>query len=273
MNILEEIVLHKRKEVEFAKLNIPIAKLEKTDFFDRKTFSIKHFINKPNSTGIIAEFKKKSPSKGIINDKAKVDEVTGAYSEAGVSAISILTDKEYFGGSLQDLTKGREMNSIPVLRKDFIIDEYQIIESKSVGADLILLIAAILTPQQVKEYATLAHSLGLEVLLEVHDKEELDATLTPEVDLVGINNRNLKTFEVDLKLSYDLVKEIPNEFIKVSESGISNPQTILDLKAAGFKGFLIGENFMKTTNPGLACQEFVQTLRNLAKKSSQKKEA
>jgi indole-3-glycerol phosphate synthase len=266
MNILEEIVIHKRKEVDLAKLAVPIANLEKADFFDRKTFSITHSLNKANSTGIIAEFKKRSPSKGIINDKAKVEEVTAAYAEAGVSALSILTDKEYFGGDFKDLIKGREMNSIPVLRKDFIIDEYQIIESKAMGADLILLIAAILTPQQVKEYATLAHSLGLEVLLEVHDQSELEATLTPEVNLVGINNRNLKTFDVDINLSYKLIQHIPNDFIKVSESGIHDPKTIIELRKAGFKGFLIGENFMKTANPGGSCNEFIQTLRNLEKK-------
>ncbi|HYG39939.1 MAG TPA: indole-3-glycerol phosphate synthase TrpC [Cytophagales bacterium] len=267
MNILEEIVIHKRKEVELGKLAKPISLLQKTDFFDRKTFSIKHFLKKPDSCGIIAEFKRKSPSKGIINDKAKVDHVTSLYAEAGVSALSILTDNQFFGGSNNDLTKGREMNSIPVLRKDFIIDEYQIFEAKAIGADVILLIAAILTPEQVKNFATLAHSLGLEVLLEVHDRNELELTLTPEVDLVGVNNRNLKDFSVSINTSLDLAHFIPDDFIKISESGISDPNLILTLKQAGFRGFLIGENFMQNPDPGSSCKAFVEELRRIEKKS------
>lgn len=271
MSILEEIVIHKRKEVELAKLAYPISELEKSNFFDRKTFSISHALTKANSSGIIAEFKRKSPSKGIINDKVKVDIVTAEYADAGVSALSILTDNQFFGGSNVDLTIGREMNSIPVLRKDFIIDEYQIVEAKAIGADVVLLIAAILTPEEVKRFASFAHSFGMEVLLEVHDKAELDLTVTPEVDLVGVNNRNLKTFNVDINTSLDLVNFIPDEFIKISESGINDPQVIISLKQVGYKGFLIGENFMQNPKPGESCVRFIDEIRTLEKKISVKR--
>jgi len=214
----------------------------------------------PVRTGIIAEFKRKSPSKGIINDKVTVEKVTTGYAAAGASALSVLTDCDFFMGEKADLVAAREANSIPILRKDFMIDEYQVIEAKSLGADIILLIAAILTTEEIRKLASLAKSLGLNVLLEVHNLAELERSINPNLDAIGVNNRNLADFTVSVQTSYDLVQHIPADFLKISESAISNPETIKQLKQAGFNGFLIGESFMKQEDPGLAMQEFVKGL-------------
>jgi len=215
----------------------------------------------PERTGIIAEFKRKSPSKGIINDKVKVAAVTNAYAVAGASALSVLTDKQFFMGKKADLVKARQANTIPVLRKDFMIDEYQVIEAKALGADIILLIAAILTPAKIQQLASLAKSLGLNVLLEVHNLEELERSINPNLDAIGVNNRNLADFSVSVETSFKLAEHIPADFLKISESAISNTDTIKELKKAGFNGFLIGENFMKQEDPGAAMREFVKGLR------------
>ena len=260
MNILDKIVINKKKEVLAAKKRTSYTALEESDFFQRNCYSFKDFLLDPQRTGIIAEFKRKSPSKGIINDKVTVKSVTNAYAEAGASALSVLTDRNFFMGKKADLIAARKANTIPVLRKDFMIDEYQIIEAKSLGADIILLIAAILTPEEIQRFSTLAKSLGLNVLLEVHNLEELERSITPNLDAIGVNNRNLADFSVSVDTSYALAPHIPAEFLKISESAISNPETIKQLKLAGFNGFLIGENFMKQEDPGKAIREFVNEL-------------
>jgi indole-3-glycerol phosphate synthase len=259
MNILENIVSYKKEEIEKRKKNSPAHFLEKQNGFDRKIFSMKKFISDPERNGIIAEFKKKSPSRGIINESAVVEEVTGAYARLGASAISILTDTFSFGGTTDDLRRSR-FNNLPILRKDFILDPYQLVESRAMGADVILLIAACLQPSETRSLASKAHQLGLEVLLEIHGEKELDH-LNEYVDVVGINNRDLKTFEVDLDNSIRLSERLPQDKIRIAESGIKDIETILFLKTAGFNGFLIGEQFMKTTDPALAFASFVEQLK------------
>ncbi len=258
MNILERIVKDKRQEVGAKKKSLSLPFLVNSPLFDRTVFSMsEHIIS---GSGVISEFKRRSPSKQVINHADSVIEVTTAYEQAGASAISILTDTKYFGGAIDDLIQARDQVSIPLLRKEFIIDPYQIYEAKAYGADAILLIAAILTSEQLLQYSELAHQLGLEVLLEVHNKEELHASPMEYVDLVGVNNRNLKTFEVSLETSKELSSMISDEKVKISESGISNVEAIRGLKGYGYKGFLIGENFMKTENPGVAATKFIKAL-------------
>jgi len=259
MNILQQIIAKKRVEVEGKKGVVSIRDLESMPLFKKETLSLCKSLADETKTGIIAEYKRKSPSKGIINNTATVEEVTAAYTEWGASGISVLTDTHFFGGSLEDLERAA-INQIPLLRKDFMIDEYQVLEAKAYGADVILLIAANLSPQEVKHLAAAAKSLKLEVLLEVHNEEEL-SHVCDEVDLVGVNNRNLKTFEVDINTSLQLIQKIPHGKVPITESGISDVQMIVTLKKAGFKGFLIGENFMKHQQPAIAFANFVQALK------------
>ena len=259
MNILETIIAHKKREVASRKQLVSIVDLEKGKFFSHETLSLKKFLLDDTKTGIIAEFKRKSPSKGIINQTATVAEVTSAYAKYGASGISILTDDFFFGGALIDLLAAT-INEVPLLRKDFMIDEYQIVEAKAYGAEVILLIAACLTPLEVKHMSAIAKGIGLEVLLEIHNEKELDH-LCDEIDLVGVNNRNLKTFEVNISTSLDLINKIPNNKPAIAESGISDVNTIVTLRNAGFKGFLIGENFMKQANPSIAFADFVNQLK------------
>ncbi len=259
MDILTKIIEHKRKEVEERKSLYPVKLLGRSIYFKTTTVSLKKYILRPDRSGIIAEFKTKSPSKGDINPNADVKKISVEYMQAGASALSILTDKEFFGGSALNLTKAREYNYCPILQKDFIIDEYQIFEAKSIGADAILLIAACLTKTQIENLAKQANSLGLEILYEIHDEQELDK-INDFVDIVGVNNRNLKTFEVDIQQSICISNAIPEKFLKISESGIKSVDDIIELKKAGFKGFLMGENFMKTGNPGKACKNFIKQL-------------
>lgn len=261
MNILDEIVAFKKVEVEKRKQEMPLSHLEKLPLFSTPAYSLKRFLLDGTKTGIIAEFKRKSPSKGIINDRSGVIDVTSAYANNGASGLSVLTDHHFFGGSVDDIISAR-INQIPILRKEFIIVEYQIIEAKAIGADAILLIAAILTPQQVKDYTSTAHELGLEVILEIHDDNELEH-INERVDIVGVNNRNLKTFEVDLEQSVKLSRHIPVEKIRITESGINKIEDIAYLKQFGYKGFLIGENFMKQPDPGLAFMKFAAELNGL----------
>ncbi len=275
MNILDKIVALKKLEVAERKSTAPIAQLEKGDGFRRDCFSLTHHLTQAGSSGIIAEFKRKSPSKGIINQNAGVMETTTGYVTAGAAALSVLTDEEFFGGSSENLRRARQQNICPILRKDFMIDEYQIVEAKAMGADVILLIAAILSPETTQNLAKLAHALGMEVLLEVHNREELqqsalDDKIAPYINVVGVNNRNLKTFEVSVETSKQLASLIPDGFVKISESGISNPATIQDLKTYGYRGFLIGENFMKTEEPAEACAAFIRDLKSLEKELQKK---
>jgi indole-3-glycerol phosphate synthase len=261
MTILDKIVAKKKKEVAAAKRRTSYVQLEESDLFGRECYSFRDFLIAPNRTGIIAEFKRKSPSKGVINDKVSVKAVTTGYAAAGASALSVLTDRIFFMGKRTDLVVARRANHIPILRKDFMIDEYQVIEAKAWGADIILLIAAILTPVEIEKLSALAKSLGLNVLLEVHNLEELQRSIHPNLDAIGVNNRNLADFTVSVQTSYDLIPHIPAEFLKISESAISNPATIKELKSAGFNGFLIGENFMKEEDPGKAMVEFIEGLK------------
>lgn len=258
MNILDTIVAQKRKEVEQCSITTPVSVLEQQIHFTRPVYSLVNFLADNTRTGIIAEYKRKSPSKGMINADATVEEVTKAYAEYA-SGISVLTDTEFFGGSTADLEKAR-FNKVPILRKDFMIDEYQVYEAKAMGADVILLIAACLTAQQVNELGACAKGLGLEVLLEIHNQEEL-AHISDMVDMVGVNNRNLKTFEVDIRTSLELIGHIPAGKPAIAESGISNVDTIVTLRNAGFSGFLIGENFMKEPVPSIAFADFVHQLK------------
>ncbi len=258
-NILDEITAHKAEEVKKAKDLIPVKQLEKAAFFSRQTLSLKQSLLQHSGSGIIAEFKRKSPSKGILNGNADPVIITKAYAQGGASGLSILTDKVFFSGDKEDLEESRDL-VIPILRKDFIIDEYQIFETKAMGADVILLIAACLSPYQVKHFAALAKTLNLEVLLEIHNEEELQH-ICPEVDIVGVNNRNLKTFTVDINTSIHLSKKIGDERCKISESGISNVAAIATLKQHGFNGFLIGETFMKEPDPAIAFANFIQQLK------------
>ena len=258
MNILDKIVIDKRREVESKKVIIPIDFLKKSPMFLRETFSLAESIT--SGSGIIAEFKRRSPSKNVINQKSSVIDVAKGYEEAGVSGLSVLTDTKYFGGSLDDLVQVRDIVNLPILRKEFIIDSYQIFEAKAFGADAILLIAAILSEDEIVELSSLAIDLGLEVLLEIHNEAELYKAKLNHVNLVGINNRNLKTFEVSLETSKTLIKLIPKNKIKISESGISSLEAIKDLKHHGFDGFLIGENFMKMENPAESAIELLNDL-------------
>lgn len=258
MNILDTIIAKKKIEVASNKARVSVDELQQSDLFMRPIFSLKEFLLDETKTGIIAEFKRQSPSKGVINGTADVLEVTKAYTLNGASCLSVLTDEHFFGGSEQDLRKAR-VNDIPILRKDFIIDEYQIVEARSMGADVILLIAACLTPERVKELATFAKSIQLEVLLEIHSEEELQH-ICDETELVGVNNRDLKTFSVDINRSIELSKKIPDNKIKIAESGINDIETIRIFRHAGFKGFLIGENFMKQPDPTIAFAIFVEQL-------------
>lgn len=258
MNILDKIVAHKRTEVADAKSRVSLAQLEQAPLFGRPTLSLKNALTANGASGIISEFKRKSPSKGIINDRVLPDIVTQGYVAAGANGLSVLTDTDFFGGTFEDFGKARAANpTTPMLRKDFMIDEYQLWEAKAIGADVILLIAACLTPDEISYLGQKAHSLGLEVLLEVHDREELEQSLCEHVDMVGVNNRNLKTFVTSVETSLELAQLIPDDFVKISESSLKDADTILQLRAAGYQGFLIGETFMKTEDPAAALRGLV----------------
>jgi indole-3-glycerol phosphate synthase len=260
MDILQKIVKDKRIEVNLRKQLIPTQQLEQSILFERQTISLAK--NLRNSTsGIIAEHKRRSPSKQVINHDLNVFDVAKGYEDAGVCGMSVLTDGKYFGGSLDDLLTARASCNLPLLRKEFIIDTYQILEAKAYGADVILLIAAILTREEIKQFSEFAKSVSLDVLLEVHNEEELHKSIMPSLDMLGVNNRNLKTFEVSLETSKQLSTLIPNDFVKVSESGISSVAAIKELQPYGYKGFLIGENFMKTENAGESAKQFIEALK------------
>lgn len=260
MNILDKIIGDKKREVDLKKQLISASQLEKYPLFERNTSSLSATLKKSNS-GIIAEHKRRSPSKDVINQNLNVQEVTRGYNDAGVCGISVLTDAKYFGGSLDDLLLARASVPTPLLRKEFIVDEYQIVEAKAHGADVILLIAAVLSRKEITSFSQLAKNLNLEVLLEVHNLEELEKSIMPSLDMLGVNNRNLKTFEVSTEISKQLSRNIPNNFVKVSESGISNVEAIKDLQDYGYQGFLVGENFMKTDDPGKSAAEFIEALK------------
>lgn len=261
MNILDQIIEHKRKEVSDRKELYPIKFLEQSIFFPTQPVSLRKYIQRDDKSGIIAEIKRKSPSKGVINPHVSIERTSIGYMQAGASALSVLTDKNFFGGSNEDLTMARKFNFCPILRKDFTIDEYQIVEAKSIGADAILLIAAVLDASQLNKLAAFAHTFGLEVLLEVHNEEELKKSLDAGADLIGVNNRDLKTFQLSIEISKGLAAQIPSSVVKISESGIESVQAILDLKAHGYEGFLMGQNFMQHSRPEVVCKEFIDDLK------------
>ena len=258
MTILEKIIADKHKEVALKKSLIPTSQLEQSVLFERTTVSMTQGLMK--GSGIIAEHKRRSPSKSVINNSLRVQDVATGYEKAGVSAMSVLTDGAFFGGSLDDLLVARASVEMPILRKEFIIDEYQILEARAFGADAILLIAASLSTKEIERLSTFAKALHLNVLCEAHNEDEVHKSICKTVDMIGINNRNLKTFEVSIETSKQLVELIPDDFTKVSESGISCVEVIKELKPLGFEGFLIGENFMKTDNPGESASKFIRSL-------------
>ncbi len=263
VNILDQIIEYKRTEVEEQKLRVPLTLLEQSSSFSLPVISLKASLLRPDKTGIIAEIKRKSPSKGVINANVSIERTSVGYVEAGASALSILTDMKFFGGSNEDLITARKFNSCPILRKEFVIDPYQIVEAKSIGADAILLIAAVLSPKDIVSFTELAHSLGLEVLLEVHDETELKNNATAGVDVIGVNNRDLKTFSLSIETSKRLASLIPSEVIKISESGIESIEAIIELKTFGFSGFLMGQTFMQNSRPELAAMKFMEELKTV----------
>lgn len=256
-NILDKIMAAKKWEVNEFKKKSDIPSLSKYPLFNRSVYSLKDFILDPAKTGIIAEFKRKSPSKGIIKPNASPKIITRAYFENGASGLSVLTDFEFFGGSIEDLSEARLFSPLPILRKEFIVDPIQIFEAKAIGADAILLIAECLTKVEIMEFSKIASDLDLEVLLEVHEKEQLDKW-NPNIGLLGVNNRNLKTFEVSIQHSLDLFPLMPKEVLKISESGLNNPDSLVKLKIAGFNGFLIGEYFMAQEDTPKAVENFMK---------------
>lgn len=257
MNVLDIITANKSTEIAKSKQLISLEQLKDNELYNRQCISFSKAIQ--NKSGVIAEFKRKSPSKGLINGAVSVEEVVIGYENAGASAVSVLTDTRFFGGTINDVLRARAAIQLPILRKDFIVDAYQLHEAKAMGADVILLIAAALDKNHCAELAEEAKKLGLNVFLELHAENELEQ-VNPFVDVVGINNRNLKTFEVDIQNSIRLAHALPKDLVKVAESGISDPSTVKQLKNEGFEGFLIGENFMKTNNPGEACSTFIQAI-------------
>ncbi|GAB3845585.1 indole-3-glycerol phosphate synthase TrpC [Hymenobacter terrigena] len=264
--ILDTIVAHKRQEVASRRELVPVKLLETSLYFNSQPLSLRKYLLREGGSGLIAEFKRKSPSKGWINQYAPVERTTLGYMQAGAAALSILTDAEFFGGKNEDLTTARRFNFCPILRKDFVVDEYQILEAKSIGADAVLLIAAVLTPAEIDTLGRLARSLGLEVLLEVHDGEELARSANAEaVNLIGVNNRNLHDFSLSLDTSLALAETIPSDFVKVSESGISTAAAIGQLREVGYRGFLLGEAFMRHARPERACAMLVQEIAALPK--------
>ena len=259
MNILHKIVDRKREEIILAKAQKSIAELKEMPLYDRVPLSMSQRIRAPHSSGIIAEFKRHSPSKKWINKTAKIVSTVLGYEEAGVAGSSVLTDEHFFKGTLLDLMEVKKAVKIPLLRKDFIVDPYQVYEARAYGADTILLIASILTPGEVASLTELTHELGMEVLLELYEEFELEHVHS-DVDMVGINNRSLITFEVDKERSARMVDKLNVKFVKIAESGIDSPEMINYFRGVGFDGFLIGENFMKSRNPAQACKNFIQSI-------------
>lgn len=260
MNILDTIKQHKIKEVAHQKAQVSVKELEKSAFFEKSCISFSNSIKKSIHGGIIAEFKRQSPSKGVINDKVSVEEVISDYTQAGAAALSVLTDSQFFGGKKEDVSTARKFSTCPILRKEFIVDEYQIIEAKSLGADAILLIAKMISVNEIENFIAIAHQLGMEVLLETHTEAEVLSHSESKADAFGINNRNLSTFEVSVENSIRLSEMLPESKLKIAESGIDSIETIKQLKANGFDGFLIGEYFMKHSDPGEKCKELIKSL-------------
>ena len=258
MNILQHIVNDIQKDLVLKKQIVPIDRLESSPLFERQTNSLRQRIVK--TEGIIAEHKRRSPSKQNINFGLRLADVAQGYASAGVAGMSVLTNNQYFGGSIEDLLLARQACELPLLRKEFIVDEYQVLEAKANGADAILLIAACLERPDIQILSALAQQLGMEVLLEVHNADELEKSIMPSIDMIGVNNRDLTSFSVSLETSKSLVDQIPTEFVKLSESGLTSAESVFELRDCGYQGFLMGEYFMKTDDPGVSAQHFIKSL-------------
>ncbi len=264
MDLLDHIILHKLHEVDANRKKRSTYELEESIFFKRPCKSLVSALKGSKSTGIIAEFKRRSPARQHLQDSISAGEVAKGYEANGVDGISILTDQKYFGGSGEDFVLAREVTPLPMLHKDFIVDEYQITEAKAMGADVILLIARILTPFEIERFAAIAESIGMETLLQVHNKEELDRALSlnPHVHMIGVNNQNLNTLKTDLNNSLALAPHIPDRFIKIAEGGINTAEEVKKLRMAGYRGFLIGSSFMDADSPVQACADFMKSLQS-----------
>jgi indole-3-glycerol phosphate synthase len=260
MNVLDEIIRYKYLEVKQKKSVCPISELEKSDQFLHSPISLRSAIQSHKGSAVIAEFKRRSPSKGIINESANVTEITTAYISAGAVGVSILTDEKFFGGSQLDLITARKTITSPILRKDFIVDEYQIIEAKAIGADVILLIASYLTAEELNRFFRLAQSLKLEVLFEIYSTEEIKK-LPQDAEMIGINNRDLKDFSVNIEHSINAKNLLPESSVKVAESGIHSSESAIMMAREGFDAFLIGEYFMKSSDPANTCKQFIEEIK------------
>lgn len=261
-NKLDGIIAHKRREVGTNREKYPVALLERRPWFEAPCLSLREHLRRPEGIGLIAEFKRASPSRGTINTQAPVERTTTGYVLAGASALSVLTDQVFFKGSNDNLTTARRANACPILRKDFIVDEYQLIEAKSIGADAVLLLAAVLRPAAIRRLAAQAHTLGLEVVLEIHDAAELEAFHAADIDVLGVNNRDLRSFTVDLNHAFEMVNHLPAAAVRISESGIRQPEDVVALRQAGYDGVLIGETFMRHSRPEQACDAFVRAVKS-----------
>ena len=264
-DILERIIADKRMELVAAKRLLPPSRLSllveqqmEQERAQCQRLSMRESLAQ-SASGIIVEFKRKSPSKGWIKEDGRADVIPASYAAHGAAAVSILTDGKYFGGCLDFIRAARPLVGLPILCKEFIIDEYQLYQARQVGADAVLLIAAALTREQCARLTRKAHELGLEVLLEIHNADEL-AYVECQPDMVGVNNRNLGTFHTDVENSFRLAEQLPRDFLLVSESGISGPSTVRALREAGFRGFLIGESFMRAADPGRALADFIREI-------------
>ena len=258
-HILDQIINHKRSEVSSNRRDRPVSSLREQALYNRERVSLSTALRESPHYGIIAEFKRKSPSQADINLNADPLQITTGYVKAGAAGLSVLTDQHFFGAHTDDILRARAAVEAPIIRKDFIINTYQLEEARALGADAILLIAACLEKNQLDELAQAAHELELEVLCELHAPEELER-LSPRVDIVGVNNRNLKDFSVSISQSIELAKQLPADVLRISESGIEDPQTIIRLKRAGFQGFLIGTYFMRQDDPAAACADFIRRI-------------
>ncbi len=264
-SFLDDIITYKKSFVRDCAERVPVRQLEQSPFFESPCLSLCQYLHRPAVSGVIAEIKRASPARGVLNESISIEALSMGYMRAGASALSILTDQRYFRGSGADLSSARVWNLCPILRKDFIIDEYQVLEAKSLGADVILLLACVLTPGHLKNLAALAGSLGMEVILEIHTEFELEASLCAEINIIGVNNRNLADLQVRIERSADLANRIPKEMTSISESGLRRPEDVAYLARIGFRGFLIGEAFMADRDPAAACARFIQEVQNLRK--------
>lgn len=262
MSVLSNIVAAKQREIEERRALYPIRLLERSLYFETPTVSLKKYLLRPDRQGIIAEIKRRSPSAGTINEYVNVEQTSIGYMQAGASALSILTDTPFFGGSSEDLRMARRFNFCPILRKDFILDEYQVIESKSIGADAILLIAAILDRTRLLQLLDLAKSVALEVIVEIHTEQEADS-LPDTAELIGVNRRDLRTFEVSDGPERLFAMRTGRDCVWIAESGIRTPGDVMRLRDAGFQAFLIGETFMRRARPEGACRDFISHLNRL----------